>query len=185
MKCDETWPICLKCDRLKLNCPGPPALRANARSRPRRPGYWNTEFTQAGILRRRVVQSCKGCRAAKTKCSGQAICARCSEKEIDCVFPITSRQIVDEQSKLSQQPAVQSESEDVDQSRRLQMPNPGSSLSAPAVDSTPNSLAWYAIRCLDFEPLAKLTVEGYTLRSSQMARGSGFWLKSILLISIH
>lgn len=146
--------MCLKCDRLKLNCPGPPVPRANARSRPRRPGYWNTELTQAGILRRRVVQSCKSCRAAKTKCSGQTVCARCSEKGLDCVFPATSRHIINDQSKTSQNLVVQSESEDVDQSRRLQMPNPKSSIFSSAVDGMAKSLAWYAVDCLHFEPVS-------------------------------
>lgn len=86
VKCDETWPACLHCQRLKLNCPGPPGQGSAIRPKARRSSDRDTEFTQAGTLRQRVSKSCQLCRAAKARCSGGSTCSRCSRRGVKCVY---------------------------------------------------------------------------------------------------
>lgn len=76
----------MHCERLKLDCPGPPGLGSASRRKARRSSDRDTEFTQAGTLRQRVSKSCQPCRVAKARCSGGSICSRCSKRGVKCAY---------------------------------------------------------------------------------------------------
>lgn len=92
MKCDETWPVCMHCERLRLDCPGPPGKGSATRPNARRSSDRDMEFTQAGTLRQRVSKSCQPCRVAKSRCSGGTSCSRCSKRGLKCVYISEPRQ---------------------------------------------------------------------------------------------
>ncbi|CAI7674612.1 unnamed protein product [Penicillium pancosmium] len=86
VKCDERWPVCLHCERLKLDCPGPPGRGQQSHPKTRKASIRDAEFTQAGTVRQRVAKSCLPCRYAKSRCTGGTCCDRCSRKGVDCIY---------------------------------------------------------------------------------------------------
>lgn len=86
VKCDERWPSCLNCERLKLECPGHPGQNSVLAARALRSARRDATLTQAGTTRHRVSKSCQACRLAKARCSGGDICTRCSRRDIECSY---------------------------------------------------------------------------------------------------
>ena len=141
VKCDESWPTCTNCERLKLLCPGPPGPGSSGRLRQRRSAGQHNEFTQAGTLRQRVAKSCQPCRAAKARCSGGTICTRCSRKGLDCSSVPSLSRTKELRDRL---PSKQPELNDISSTQRFS-PHDSSSLSLPATleGNSSSSLAWY------------------------------------------
>jgi hypothetical protein len=138
VKCDETWPVCLHCERLKLDCPGPPGQGSPTRPQARRSSDRDREFTQAGTLRQRVSKSCQPCRVAKARCSGGSICLRCSRRGVKCVY------ISEPKKNRSNFPRRPSTSSDVGLGisiGRSSEQDPQSALS-PKFSSTASSVSW-------------------------------------------
>ena len=140
VKCNERWPTCSNCERLKLECPGPPSAGSGTRPRPRRMGDCDVKFTQAGTKRQRVAKSCQACRDAKARCSSGPVCTRCTIKGFECASTAAVQQSRGERRKRpSQDWSARTEGATVTSKRRLSTHDPTTSLSPPAIAS---SLAW-------------------------------------------
>lgn len=80
MKCDERPGECGNCSRLRLECSG---YTSSLRTQ----GQENGEDILENSRRKRTYRSCIGCRASKTKCSGERpTCERCQTKGRNCVY---------------------------------------------------------------------------------------------------
>lgn len=159
VKCDEKWPTCLNCERLKLDCPGPPAPGSIANPRSHRQGDRDTKFTQAGTLRQRVAKSCQPCRAAKARCSGGSLCSRCARKGLDCSSVAISRQAKKVRNQTSRALTERSVSTDINSIPQSSMQKNLNSFSfQSASDDTINPFSWYVNkpRFADLMP----TIEG-------------------------
>lgn len=94
MKCDERPTACLNCDRIGVTCAGYSLvpLSRSIRTRLRVGDEAGNGMTEAGIRRRRLHRSCKTCRLAKVKCSGETpLCARCRGRAEDCNYDSTQQ----------------------------------------------------------------------------------------------
>ncbi|CAG8237876.1 unnamed protein product [Penicillium olsonii] len=84
VKCDEKPGKCDNCSRLRLVCSG-----YTTSPRPPAPGDASSSDRSK---RKRTYRSCTGCRASKTKCSGERpTCQRCRDKEARCVYAESSQ----------------------------------------------------------------------------------------------
>lgn len=88
MKCDEQPGACLNCERLGVECAGyssgPLSKSMRTHLRNKRP---DPNFTEAGLERKRLRESCKSCRTSKTRCSGdRPACTRCHERGFKCHY---------------------------------------------------------------------------------------------------
>lgn len=88
IRCDERPGVCLNCERLGLPCTGA-EQSPDHRPSDGREAYDSTVAT--GLKRKRTFRSCIGCRASKTRCSGEKpVCVRCREKSIQCNYEDSS-----------------------------------------------------------------------------------------------
>ena len=95
VRCDERTGVCLNCERLGLPCA--PSTEQNP-TPPRRPEVAST----SGFKRKRTFRSCAGCRASKTRCSGdKPICVRCRERDLSCDYEDDSEPAWRQQLRLT------------------------------------------------------------------------------------
>jgi hypothetical protein len=79
--------VCDNCERIGVSCPGYISGPLNRSERAQLRNRNSRGITEAGIKRTRLFESCKVCRHAKTKCSGDSpACLRCTEKNLPCVY---------------------------------------------------------------------------------------------------
>lgn len=84
----------MNCQRLGVDCSGYMSGPLNRSMRMKIIGKSppNESLTEAGTPRLRLLESCKCCRSAKTKCSGESpSCGRCTEKKLECIYDIDHR----------------------------------------------------------------------------------------------
>ena len=98
VRCDERPGVCLNCEKLGLPCAG--AGPSSERSQPlAKPSSGGT--VTAGVKRKRTFRSCIGCRASKTRCSGdRPVCRRCQEKSVQCNYEDSSEPAWKQQLRL-------------------------------------------------------------------------------------
>ena len=95
VRCDERRPVCLNCERLNLPCT-PSKDQSQTQARRQEP------TATAGFKRKRTFRSCIGCRASKTRCSGdKPVCVRCREKSLQCDYNDESEPAWKEQLKMT------------------------------------------------------------------------------------
>ena len=103
VRCDERAGVCLNCERLGLPC----APSTENTTPPKRP---ETAAT-SGFKRKRTFRSCAGCRASKTRCSGdKPVCVRCRERDLPCDYEDDAEPAWKQQLKFSatvQSPSTQ------------------------------------------------------------------------------
>lgn len=140
VKCDERWPSCLNCERLRLDCPGHPgqvSFVQRAQKGPRR----DATLTHAGTRRHRVSKSCHYCRLAKARCSGGEKCTRCIRKDIECTYSADRIEQVQSRSDSESHPGVHDRFPG-----SIPTPHPLQTIPeafrAPA-ESEPSSMSWY------------------------------------------
>lgn len=102
VRCDERTPVCRNCERLALPC-------ANGTDQIQTPAQQPNATAAAGFKRKRTFRSCIGCRASKTRCSGdKPICVRCRERSLQCDYEDSAEPAWKEQLRLTA--AIQSPS---------------------------------------------------------------------------
>ena len=105
VRCDERTPVCRNCERLALPC-------ANGTDQIQTPARRSEATPIAGFKRKRTFRSCVGCRASKTRCSGdKPICVRCRERSLQCDYEDDAEPAWKEQLRLTA--AIQSPSTQV------------------------------------------------------------------------
>ncbi|KAJ6065543.1 hypothetical protein N7444_001196 [Penicillium canescens] len=157
VKCDERWPSCLNCERLKLECPGHPGQNSGLAARALRSARRDAALTQAGTARHRVSKSCHACRLAKARCSGGDICTRCSRRNIGCSYS-PGRMQQPQKSSASYAPAHDKTRSPTLVPTRLQK-NQSSSQQSP--DSVTDPISWLHTQQLPDKDRIIILVEEY------------------------
>ncbi|CAG8374419.1 unnamed protein product [Penicillium salamii] len=138
VKCDERWPTCSNCERLRLECPGHPSQGGFATRIPRNARRDST-LTQAGTTRHRVSKSCYACRVAKSRCSGGDACTRCTRRNLECIYGIDRAKNIQSKPTLETQHEVRGLSNPNDIQGNLHTTK--SHLQLPA-EITSDSMSW-------------------------------------------
>jgi hypothetical protein len=139
VKCDERWPSCLNCERLKLECPGHPGQNSGLAAKALRSARRDATLTQAGTARHRVSKSCQSCRLAKARCSGGEICTRCSSRDIECAYSTGRKQ----QLRSNSAPNIAAHDESLGSSLASSLLQKNQFPSQQTPGSATNPLSWY------------------------------------------
>lgn len=114
VRCDERAGVCLNCERLGLPC----APSTDQQPTPPRAAE---AVATSGLKRKRTFRSCAGCRASKTRCSGdKPICVRCRERDLSCDYEDDAEPAWKQQLRLTaaQSPSTQASTSAVSDENR-------------------------------------------------------------------
>lgn len=99
VRCDERAGVCQNCERLGLPCTTGAGTEKSTTSATSRSV---ASPATAGVKRKRTFRSCIGCRASKTRCSGdKPICVRCKERSLECDYEDDSEPAWKQQLRLT------------------------------------------------------------------------------------
>ena len=88
VRCDERPGVCFNCERLGLPCAVSTSSSEHNEPHARKS---SDGILTSGVKRKRTFRSCAGCRASKTRCSGdRPVCYRCQEKSMQCNYEDSS-----------------------------------------------------------------------------------------------